>query len=62
MNYWRVHFARTLTDPRDHGRVHIMVVNTEDATAALSPTIRGSHWFVVAWLVEPDESEPAGCP
>ena len=59
MNYWRVHFARTLTDPRDHGRVHIMVVNTEDATtktASSSSPMGGSHWFVAAWFVNPENS------
>ena len=34
MNFWRIHFARTLTDVRDQGRVHIMVVNTVDASTA----------------------------
>ena len=60
MNFWRVHFARTLTDVRDQGRVHIMVVNTASATARLSATglISGAHWFVVAWLVEP-RAEPS---
>ena len=57
MNYWRLHFSRTLSDAHDHGRVHIMIVNTEDATASLATAshmpMAGAHWFVVAWYIEP---------
>ena len=55
MNHWRTHFGRTLVDRRDQDRVHIMIVNTVDATAPLTSTgpMGGEHWFVAAWLVEP---------
>ena len=55
INYWRTHFARTLVDPRDQGRVHIMVVNADEAqvSTANAGAIGGSHWFVAAWFVEP---------
>ena len=52
INFWHTHFARTLTDVRDQGRVHIMVVNTE-AAYSLTATDVGLHWFVAAWYVEP---------
>ena len=47
----------TLAEPNDHGRVHMMVVNTESATSSLSvfcpDVLGGAHWFIVAWLIEP---------
>ena len=63
MNFWRIHFARTLTDVRDQGRVHIMVVNTVDATADLAhatlASTPGEHCFLVAWFVTPADDEDA---
>ena len=56
INSWHVHFARTLASQPLHGRVHIMVVNSE-AAYTLTDGGAGQHWFAVAWLVEP--SPPA---
>ena len=52
MNFWRTYFSRTLVRPRDHGRVHIMVVNTENAYT-LTDDITGHHWILLAWYIEP---------
>lgn len=51
-NFWRAFFLRTLTDIRDQGRVHIMVVNSVSQTALDSNNLGGEHWFIVAWIVE----------
>merc|ERR1719482_1189825 len=53
-NFWQTFFARTLLEA--DGQVHIMVVNTAidagiaHATGEITP---GSHWFTVAWVVDP---------
>ena len=52
LNFFYVHFQRTLADDAEKGRVHIMVVNTE-CQHNIHASIFGSHWFTVAWLVEP---------
>ena len=56
MNFWQTHFARTLIDDNEHGRVHMMVVNTVNAYT-LSAQASGAHWFIVAWFIDPS---PAG--
>jgi hypothetical protein len=56
LNFWRVHFQRTMADQAEHGVVHIMVVNTENAFS-LTEHNSGAHWFVVAWVVEPAAEE-----
>ena len=38
-------FGQTLANPADHGRVKIMVVNTNSD--------KGFHWFVVACFIDP---------
>ena len=39
------YFGQTLANPADHGRVKIMVVNTNSD--------KGFHWFVVACFIDP---------
>ena len=51
INYFNTHFTNSLMKPSDHGRVHIMVVNTE-AQHSLHDTASGAHWFTVAWYIE----------
>lgn len=58
LNYWKTHFARTLAEAQYHGRVHIMVVNTE-SQHSLSDFDSGRHWFVVAWYIEPENEDGA---
>ena len=53
-NFWRSHFVKTLTTPRDHGETHIWVVNTESQTSLQTATTGGAHWFLVAWFIEPE--------
>ena len=43
--YFYTYFGQTLANPADHGRVKIMVVNTNSD--------KGFHWFVVAWFIDP---------
>ena len=31
LNFWQTHFARTIANSRYHGRVHIMIVNADNA-------------------------------
>ena len=50
INFFYTHFDRTLKNPRDHGKVHISVVNTQ-AVYELTDEPTGKHWFVVAWCV-----------
>ena len=50
LNFWRTLFARTIAKP--DGNIHIMVVNTENAYTLTEVT--GNHWFLVAWVVEPE--------
>ena len=59
INLYESYFRRTLLDPQEHGVVHIMVVNetpvfdiTENANSADMP---GSHWFLAAWFIEPEQ-------
>ena len=52
MNFWRTHFERTLVTEHEHGRVHMMVVNTMNAYT-LTAEASGAHWFVAAWFIEP---------
>ena len=59
INYWRSHFARTVTEPRHHGRVHIMIVNTDEQYDVRDS---GSHWFLAAWYIEPDPEEESQQP
>ncbi len=56
-NRWQECLKRTLEEANEHGRVHIMIVNTE-TSSTLHDTASGRHWFVVAWFIEPDA--PAG--
>ena len=50
MNFWRMYFARTLVNPAEQGRIHFMVVNTENAYT-LTEQASGVHWFLVVWRV-----------
>ena len=53
-NFWRTYFERTLNNPEEHGRLHVAVVNTEDAyEVTASPS--GQHWITVAWIVNPHD-------
>ena len=52
MNYWRTMLSRTVADLNEANKVHIMVVNSENAYT-LQETVSGVHWFVVAWFVAP---------
>lgn len=58
MNFWRMTMDRHLTDPSEWGKLHIMVVNTQDTYTLMEETsgAGGLHWFVVAWWlnVEPE--------
>jgi hypothetical protein len=56
-NHWQEYLQRTLVQAHEHGRVHIMIVNTV-ALDTLHDIASGRHWFVVAWFMEPDA--PAG--
>ena len=71
VNFWKVHFARSLAMPSQHGRIHIMVVNTAEQFSLHD--ISGMHWITVGWVIEPDEEangaaapmptpEPSGAP
>ena len=53
INYFRTTFLNSLMRPADHGRVHIMVVNTEPQYT-LQNAAAGIHWFIAAWFIEPD--------
>ena len=53
INYFRTTFHNTLLRRADHGRVHIMVVNTE-AQYTLQDAASGMHWFLAAWYIEPE--------
>ena len=53
INYFRTAFLNSLIRRADHGRVHIMIVNTE-AQYTLQDAASGLHWFVAAWFIEPD--------
>lgn len=50
MNFWRTYFGRTLVNPAEQGRIHIMVVNSENAYT-ITEGASGVHWFLVAWRV-----------
>eukprot|EP00900_Chrysochromulina_parva_P003084 jgi/Chrpa1/12777/Chrysochromulina_OHIO_Genome00021614-RA len=52
-NQWRAYFQRTLKQAHEHGRVHIMIVNTV-TLEALHDIASGRHWFVVASEVVPN--------
>ena len=67
-NQWHAYFKRTLEQAHEHGRVHIMIVNTV-TLEALHDIASGRHWFVVAWFIEPavqpavqQSSSPASSP
>ena len=52
-NYFRTFYARTVAEePRYHGQVHIMAVNTESQFSLHGP-VSGSHWLLAAWYLEP---------
>jgi len=51
-NYFRTFYARTVAEPRYHGQVHIMPVNTESQHSLHVP-VSGTHWFLAAWYLEP---------
>ena len=53
-NYWHTFFMRTLTNPAYHGTVHIMAVNS-DSQHSLHATTAGTHWFLAAWFIEPED-------
>ena len=59
LNHWREYFERTISDPREHGRLHIMVANTVTAVTDVSDAepAPGSHWFLTAWFVDPEDEE-----
>ena len=58
-NQWHAYFQRTLEQAHEHGRVHIMIVNTV-TLEALHDIASGRHWFVVAWFIEPEPAvQPA---
>jgi hypothetical protein len=52
-NHWQTYLQRTLVQAHEHGRVHIMIVNTV-TSFTLHDIASGRHWFVVAWFIEPD--------
>lgn len=61
MNFWRATVDRHLEDPKEWGKLHIMVVNTESTYTLFEETtgqVSGVHWFVVAWLLNEDIGEP----
>ena len=51
LNYFYTFFAQTRYDQHSHGRIKIMVVNTEPGSGT------GFHWFVVAWAFSAQDSE-----
>ena len=53
-NYFETFFARTLAEPKYHGVLHIMPVNTESHFGGVHAPISGTHWFMAAWYLEPD--------
>ena len=60
-NHWMIHFDRTLMNAAEKGVVHIMVVNSESvysvAQAAANGPMGGVHWFLVAWFIDPDDTD-----
>ena len=61
MNFWRATIDRHLKDPREWGKVHIMVVNTSSTytlTEESASNMSGVHWFVVAWWLNVEEADP----
>lgn len=52
INYWRTHFARTIADPKHHGVVRMMVVNTHEQ-CSLHDALSCEHWILIAWFIEP---------
>ena len=50
INYFKQRFTQVLTDQREHGKVHYMVVNT-DPVFSITPAYSGTHWFLVAWII-----------
>ena len=52
VDLWRTQFYRTIQNPAAQGRVNITVVNTQEQYR-LTDEIAGTHWFVVAWRIEP---------
>lgn len=58
INHWVEAFDRSIVTPSEKGKVHIAIVNTEQANS-LAPiaTAFGAHWFVIAWLVEAGDAE-----
>ncbi|EOD11156.1 hypothetical protein EMIHUDRAFT_215005 [Emiliania huxleyi CCMP1516] len=44
---------------QEHGRLHIMVANTVTAVTDVSDAepAPGSHWFLTAWFVDPEDEE-----
>ena len=59
LNFWRTRFVETVTDERQHGRVHLMVVNSE-AQYTLTDEVGGRHWFAVAWWINPAPAPARG--
>ena len=53
-NHWQTYLQRTLVQAHEHGRVHIMIVNTVTSFTHLHDIASGRHWLVVAWFIEPD--------
>jgi hypothetical protein len=52
--YFYSFYGAAMASPTHHGRVHIMVVNTDSAGG-------GVHWFVVAFRISPNNTNgPSG--
>ena len=54
INYFYAFFARTVAEAKFNGKLHIMAVNTQAQHSATS-SISGTHWFLAAWYIEPEE-------
>ena len=55
-NNWLTHFARTIANPT--GNVHIAIINSEaiyDSQTDSDEMVPGTHWFLAAWRVNPDQ-------
>ena len=56
INNWLTHFARTIANPT--GNVHIAIINSEaiyDSQTDSDEMVPGTHWFLAAWRVNPDQ-------
>ena len=56
-NYFKDFFARTVAEPKYHGMLHIMPVNTDSQYGGVHAPITGTHWFTAAWYLEPEPED-----